>query len=168
MGYTAPRTWVAGEFVDEAMLNEQIRDNLLAAFPLGVDAWTSFIPTLTQSATVTKTDTYAKYQRIGRLIHAQVNLSVTGSGTAANDVVVGLPVAAATTSLMIGTGLIYDSSANLVYPAIAEINAAALTIKMRSTVVGGTNPTFLGSTSFTAGLASGDLVRYEVTYEAAS
>jgi hypothetical protein len=30
MSYTAPRTWIAGEVVTAAMLNQQIRDNLLA------------------------------------------------------------------------------------------------------------------------------------------
>ncbi len=29
MGYTAPRTWVHGELVTDAMLNEQLRDNMI-------------------------------------------------------------------------------------------------------------------------------------------
>jgi len=43
MGWTAPRTWVAGEVITKAMLDEQIRDNELAMFSSGVHA-VSMIP----------------------------------------------------------------------------------------------------------------------------
>lgn len=38
MGWTAPRTWVAGETVTAAMLNQHLRDNLLALTGLVVKA----------------------------------------------------------------------------------------------------------------------------------
>lgn len=164
MAYTTPRTWLAGEFVDEGDLNEQIRDNFNAAFPLGVGAWTSYTPTLTQGATVTKTVTYAKYQRIGRTIHFAVDLSVTGSGTGGNDILIGLPVAATTSNYDIGSGFVYDSSAVAGYAALVEIFATT-GFKLRAmTAAAG----FLGSATFTAALASGDLLRFSGTYEAAS
>lgn len=166
MAYTTPRTWVAGEFVDDAMLNEQVRDNLNAAFPLGVAAWTSFTPSLTQSGAVTKTVTTARYQRVGRLIIAEVYLTCTGSGTAANPVIVGLPVTASgPIDTLVGVGRVYDSSATARYEA---------SVGLRSTTTVHFFPTsttvadVLGNTAFTAALASGDQVHYKIAYEAAS
>jgi hypothetical protein len=131
------------------------------AFDLGTD-WTSYTPTLTQSATVTKTVTYAKYQRAGRMITALVDLSVTGAGTAANDILIGLPVAASAASLTIGVGVVYDSSATAFYKGTAELSTTT-TVKLNSVHV--TTLGALGSTSMTAALAAADLVRMSVTYE---
>lgn len=166
MAYTTPRTWVTGELVTAALLNTHLRDNLSAAFPLGVDAWTTYTPTLTQSATVTKTGTYAKYQRAGRWITVQVFLTVTGAGTAANAVLVGLPVTAAfgSSPLEVGTGTVFDSSANLAYKGNA-IMASTSTVQFRAS---GTSTSVLGVTDFAAALASGDTVAMTVTYEAAT
>lgn len=35
MAWTSPRTWIVGELVTAAMLQEQIRDNMNAMFPIG-------------------------------------------------------------------------------------------------------------------------------------
>lgn len=170
MPYPAtPKTWVAGDVLTAAQLNAELRDALLGAFPLGPPdtAWTAFTPTLVQSVTVTKTVTYARYQRIGRTIFAQVDLLVTGAGTAANGVVVGLPVpSVAFAGLEVGTALIYDASANLTYRAIAELSTSPAGVLMRganSTVNG-----FLGTDAFAAGLGAGDIVRYGINYESAT
>lgn len=167
MAYSTPRTWVAGEYPTAAQFNANLRDNLNAAFPFGVDAWTAYTPTLTQSATVTKTVTYAKYQRVGRLIVAQVLLAVTGTGTGANAVAVGLPVTAATSSvdLECGSGHIVDASAAAVYKGFACL-ATTTTIQLRPSST--TTTGFLGADTFTAALASGDLVTYNVMYESAT
>lgn len=166
MAYSTPRTWVAGEIVTAAQLNQDVRDNQLAAFPLGVGAWTSFTPTLTQSATVTKTVTSATYMRVGRTIFVEYRLTVTGTGTAANAVLVGLPVTArGGTGTIAGSGSIYDSSANLSYKGLAEF-ASTSTVRFLPTET--TVANFLGVTSFTAALASGDVVAGFLIYEAAS
>jgi hypothetical protein len=66
-------------------------------------AWESYTPTLTQSSTVTKTVTYAKYTQINKLCIVNVRLDVTGAGTAANSVVVGLPLTSASANINIGS-----------------------------------------------------------------
>lgn len=166
MAYSSPRTWSSGEIVTAAMLNQDVRDNQLAAFPLGVDAWTAYTPTLTQSGAVTKTVDYAKYQRVGRWIVAQVFMTVTGSGTGGNAVLIGLPVAmAATIGLAIGTGEIFDSSATLVYKGHA-IRQAASVVQLRPSNT--TTAGVLGADTFTAALASNDHIALTVMYEAAS
>lgn len=168
MAYTTPRTWVTGELVTAAMLNANIRDNENAAFPLGVDAWTTYTPTLTQSATVTKTVTYAKYQRIGRLIVVNCVLTVTGAGTAANAITVGVPVAAASAGFMVvGAGYVQDVSAGpLNYSGIAVLSTTT-TIQFAN-AQGAATGGLLGVGGFTAALASPDVVSFSITYEAAT
>lgn len=165
MAYSVLATVVTGTPISSTSFGNAVKDNFDAAFPLGVDGWTTFVPTLVQLGAVTKTGTYAKYQRIGRTILAQVNLAVTGSGTGANAVAVGLPVTAAANQVMCGTGYIYDVSANFTYKATVEMNSTT-TVLLRPTTT--TANDFLGVAVFTAGLAVGDLVTYCITYESAS
>lgn len=168
MAYTTPRTWVAGETVGATLLNAQIRDNFNAAFPLGVDGWTTYTPTLTQLGAVTKTVTYGKYQRVGRLVFVQVFLSCTGSGTAANAVTVSLPVTAAfggASPQECGTGFIFDTSAGAGFTGQAIIYPSTSVMSFRSAA---TPAQLLGVAGFTAALASGDQVSASIFYEAAS
>lgn len=73
----------------------------------GTPTWT---PTLTQSGTVTKTVTFAEHLALGKLVWWSTILTVTGSGTSANAVTLGLPVAARSgTSQKVGEGRIVDS-----------------------------------------------------------
>jgi hypothetical protein len=166
MAYPAtPKTWVAGDVLTAAQLNAELRDALLGAFPLGVDAWTGYTPTLTQSGAVTKTVTYAKYQRIGRTIFFAADLAVTGAGTGANEVLIGLPAAAAATSVQIGVGMIYDTSAGILYSGTAGL-VSSTTVRIWPAADGAAIG--LGVRAFVAALAAGDLVRLTGTYEAAT
>lgn len=82
-----------------------VKARLDAVGPLG--AWTAYTPTVTQSATITKSVTYGFYMRVGRTIHGVFFLTASSAGTAGNNVQVGLPVAAYSSSpsnLVIGTG----------------------------------------------------------------
>lgn len=165
MAYSSPRTWVAGEIVTAAQMNQDVRDNQLAAFPLGVDAWTAFTPTLTQSATVSKNVIYARYQRIGRLIVANCRLVCSSSGTASNGITIGLPVAAVHSALTpVGIGWVVDISANRNYSGVALLNSAST-----CQVSANNDPDVLGggtSTTMTAALVSTDVVGYSICYEA--
>jgi hypothetical protein len=127
-------------------------------------ALTSYTPTLTQSGAVTCTVTAATYIRVGRTIIGTVKLDVTGTGTAANTVTVSLPVTARTiSSEAIGSFAIRDSSASLWYAGTA---VGFSTTSVAGVVNGVANP--LGSSSFTAALASGDIVTVQFQYEAAA
>lgn len=168
MAYPAtPKTWVAGDVLTAAQLNAELRDALLGAFPLGPPdvAWTAWTPTLTQSAVVTKTVNYAKYTKVGRAVQFAIDLSVTGAGTAANTVLVGLPppAAAGPVGLMVGVMLIYDASATTRYHGNPEL-ASASTVGMGYSQP---NPSLFGITPAVT-LASGDLVRLLGAYEAAT
>lgn len=130
-------------------------------------AWTDWTPTITQSGTVTYTDVRSAYTRFGRKIQTDGVLSVTGSGTSTNLVTVTLPVNAASTNAntVLGAGWIFDSSASQYYFGIWVPNSAS-TAKLQITSVGG-SAAYAGLASFTAGLASGDVVTFQFTYEAA-
>jgi hypothetical protein len=166
---STPKTWSSGDVLTAAQMNAELRDALLAAFPLSAAglsaAWTGYTPTLTQSATVTKTVTYAKYQRVGRLVIAQGLLTVTGAGTAANAVAIGLPVTAAASDLIVGSGNIFDVSANTTHKGVAYL---ASTTTLWLLAANTTANTALGVDSFAAGLASPDAVRFQVMYESAT
>jgi hypothetical protein len=126
-------------------------------------AWTSWTPTVTQSGTVTTTNTRSRYVRYGRTIHFSVDLSVTGSGTGSNPVLVSLPATAAASAQMVaGTGNIGDSSAATDYVGSPYLNSTAAVGLLNS------SGAYLGNATFTAGLASGDRIRISGTYEAAS
>lgn len=127
------------------------------------EAWTAYTPTLTQSATVTKTVQYAKYQRVGRTIHLAGRLDATSAGTAANTVVVGLPVAAASSLGVFGSGHIYDSSTTTRY-VCSFIGVSTTTASFAHDTSGGN---FWGAAPNIA-LAAGDVLQFAVSYEAAS
>lgn len=129
-------------------------------------AWTTWTPVLTQSGTVTATVTSAVYGRWGRLIVGQFRLSVTGTGTASNAVTVSLPVTSARSGVPVGSGGIYDLSAVLNYTGNVSLNTTT-TFGFEGHGIG-VNPNLLGTTGFTAALASGDIVQGFFTYEAAS
>lgn len=84
-------------------------------------AWVDYTPTLTQSATVTKTIVIARYCQFQKTIIGQLVLNATSAGTAGNAVQIGLPIAARTTGAVLGSGYIYDASTNTIYggPAYA-------------------------------------------------
>lgn len=169
MPYVAPTTKSTGDLITAAIWNQDVVDNQNAAFPLGVAAWTSYTPTLTQNATVTKTVTYAKYQRVGRLITVQGFLSVTGAGTGVNAVVIGLPVAAAQTSgLALGVGVVFDSSATLAYKGIVMVTGASTVSMYGANDTVATAYIGAGGGGFSAALASGDTIAYTATYESAT
>lgn len=122
-----------------------------------------YTPTLVQSGTVTKTVAFASYQQVGRMVHGNVTLTATGAGTAANAVVVGLPIAAATSVFAIGSAYITDASAGILYGAVLNL-ASSTTANM----IGDSATAALGVAKFTAALAAGDTITYMFTYPAAA
>lgn len=139
-----------------------IQAELLAAFPVGIGAWTDWTPTITQSVSVTRTITRAKYFKVGRMVTIMADLTVTSSGTAANSVVIGgLPFTAAYASFQrIGTAGIFDASAGDNLTGITLFNGTNNTFAFLSTRANG----FLGAVA----VANGDNISFSGTYEASS
>jgi hypothetical protein len=127
--------------------------------------WTGYTPTLTQSGTVTKTVTYAKYTQNGKTVTVTMAMSVTGAGSAGSSILIGLPVtaAAATGNHGIGTAAVVDNSTSTRYTGIAQINSTT-TFGIAPDSASGA-PNFLGANPSFA-LASPDSIVAFLTYEA--
>jgi hypothetical protein len=125
------------------------------AFPY---TWTSYTPTLTQSGAVPKTTTWAMYMTQGKLTTISFRLAVSGAGgTASNDILMGLPAGLEDTAYsgtVSGVVKIYDASANLKYMGFPETNGTGV-LQFNSTA---TSIGALGTTTFSAALASGDFL----------
>jgi hypothetical protein len=129
-------------------------------------AWSSWSPTITQSGSVAYSGSYGGSGRWGRKIVAQGEFNITGTGTAANIVTVALPATAVNVGHPIGNGWIYDASTGLFH--FGQILTQTTTTASFIIQTNGSGATYLGTTSFTAALASGDIVCVNLCYEAAS
>ena len=137
--------------------------DLAEAFPLDIGAWTSFTPTLTQGATVSKTVTNGAYTKIGRTVIGVVSLSITSAGTAGQILRVGLPVASASASGAVGSAWFFDASTNTRYVlsgARATVNDVWFLHDTSAANLFGAVPAVT--------LANGDLFDFHFSYEAAS
>lgn len=138
--------------------------NWSTVFPVDTDAYTTYVPTWTQSATVTKTVSRAAYTKVGRNVKGDVVMVATGAGTAANTLLFGLPVPAAFGgNTVIGECYLYDTSAGIFYTGPLVINS---TTTCKFVITGST--IYAGAAGFTAAIAAGDQVSFDFDYEAAS
>lgn len=145
---------------------DNLTDATITAAKMAATAWTGFTPTLTQSGAVAVTVNYARYRVVGKVVYLQVLLTVTGTGTTNNAIVIGaLPAAIAPlqtgATRCIGTALIGDNSAGTHYlAAILPITASTL----QFIVSGQSN--YLGVTPNYA-IDNNDTISFSVTYELA-
>ncbi len=185
----AARTTALSGVLAEGLLTQTLDTNSLAVYSGSAwstigpvhGAWTSFTPTVTQSGavTVTVTSSYfavvdhvdsptvtsASYQRIGRTITGNFILTVTGSGTGANAVVISaLPATAASGQQYVGSGSITDATGPQEYFANLQMNSTT-TFVFRN-VLSSTTNAWLGASGFTAALANTDSICGFFEYQA--
>jgi hypothetical protein len=163
--------------LDEGLLSSQADSNSLTIY--SGSAWstigpvhgalTSWTPTVTQSGSVTVTINHATYQRVGRMITAKAILTVTGSGTASNAVIIGGLPASGTTGQPCGLLRITDTSAVSSYVGMAFL-ASGTTVEGYGMIGGTASYNQMGTASgqFSAGLASTDVIHVMLSYEAAA
>jgi hypothetical protein len=152
-----------GDTVDSDWF-QAVRDNFELVSPWG--QWTSYTPTITQSVAVSKTVTYSRWMRIGRLIIWSGTFAITSAGTGGNIITFTLPVTAAHSPgalLVVGSGHINDATVTQ-YNVNAAINSNTLLAFLRSDS-GYTN--WFGIDPSMA-LASSDVIDFTVMYEAAA
>lgn len=135
-------------------------------------ALTVWTPTITQSAGVTFTTTFAHYVRMGRWIIGWFNLAVTGPGTAANAIIIGgIPTtaAAAMVGTMLGAGELLDASAATKYGFnVALESATTFSLRQQPTTAQTDNRYGISGTVFGLALASGDNITGCFQYEASA
>lgn len=157
-------TFSAGQYPTAAALNTAFA----SPFPVGIDAWTVYVPTLTQSTTVTKTVSVARYFKVGRWCWVELNLACTGAGTANAEVDVGLPLTATSYGAgftALGNGGIFDASAGIFYNGGVII---ATTTAVRISINGSTDYAGRTGGGFAVALAASDQITMGFGYQTAS
>ena len=135
-------------------------------FGTPAEEWTDYTPTLTQGGAVAKTVTYASYLKRGDLVFVEVLLAITGSGTANNQIELGLPpLAALHSSFINGTFRVYNASGPNTF-----IGAAAVWTSTSVVCLTHNNSNRLGQagSSFSSALSSGDFVSLSFWYRTSS
>ena len=124
-------------------------------------AWSDWLPTVTQSGNVTVTVNGARYCIIGKLCFLQANLTITGSGTGGNAVLIGnLPATLSATAMVVGSAKVNDTGTATYAPVVMNAGATAL-----SFFVGGETAS-LGVTPNFA-LANNDSIQFSAICEIA-
>ncbi|MGW8703273.1 hypothetical protein ACWGOK_41280 [Streptomyces eurythermus] len=160
----APRTWVVGEVVSAATMNQEIRDQFNSIF----GAWTTYTPTWTASTNpaLGNGTINGRYMKVGRIVFAEILLfpgstTTYGSGSWA----FGLPVTSASKSTTaLATVRMFDQSASAQYPGVGQIGSADTAVRFITSAGGTAN---VGSGTPFA-WAAGDECRLSMVYEAAS
>ena len=133
-------------------------------------ALTSWTPTCTQSATPTFTISNATYQRVGRWVEGWARLTFTATpGTANNAILVGIPIAAVSSTFgVVGVGHWFDSSAGT-YGGFHLSTASTTTCQLLDSTQFTTTPLLgvTGSGNANA-VANADVISYSFAYEAAA
>ncbi len=122
-------------------------------------AYQDYDPTLSQnSATVARTKNYARYYQVGKLVSGQVKLTADDPGTGAAPILVSLPVNAATSGLVVGSGFFYDADGSQ-QQGVAYLNTVSAVALYPADVT--------SSTAISIQLEASDIIVVSFQYEAA-
>ncbi|WP_405769334.1 hypothetical protein OG539_32870 [Actinacidiphila glaucinigra] len=163
----APRTWVVGETVTAALMNQEIRDQINSMLA----AWTTYTPTwagATTNPVVGNGTLVGLYMKVGRTCHYQINLimgstTTYGSGTLAFD----LPALAANRgATYIGNAHLLQSPTRYGGQFIISPNTTAASPSFPASASPATHALWVQGTPAT--LASGGAMRITGTYETAT
>jgi hypothetical protein len=158
MAWSNPRTWLAGETVTAALLNEQIRDNLKA---LG-DPMTSYTPTWTASSAnpaLGDGTLVGAYSRVGRRMFFRIALTVGSTTTFGSGYWKFSPPATPVvgTDMPVGDCMVRDSSSTLRYGGMCYVDSGSTLAVVMNTDA--------RLDAATIAWASGDVVYIAGTYE---
>jgi len=137
--------------------------------------YTTYTPVLkqgatTQTITVNSGNYFARYATVGKLCHVEVWLTVTSTGSANARLSMTLPVNASPAYYLFlaGSAGYFDSSASLLYPALAWLAAANEILFIGTTQnLAFNNYLGQGSASFNSACGSGDELYMSFVYETA-
>jgi hypothetical protein len=127
------------------------------------DSAGTWTPTVTQSGSVAVTVNSARYRIQGKLCHVQARLTITGSGTAGNGIIIGgqpSAIQAVSSEIIIGHFLLLDAGTAYYIGAIRAVTATnwQFFAHLEASSVGA-DPSFA--------LAPGDVIYFAGTYELA-
>jgi hypothetical protein len=128
-------------------------------------AYTTWVPAVSQPGALGATINYATYQQIGKLALVTANITITGTGTSANRIVVStLPIAPKYTGALsvIGAFSYQRTAASVIYSGSAIATSAAVAAFEVPAAAGdymGVQPAFAA--------ANTDVLSFTLCYEAA-
>ncbi|MFI8962043.1 hypothetical protein ACIGO8_08000 [Streptomyces sp. NPDC053493] len=162
----APRTWVVGEVVTAATMNQEIRDQLNSMFA----AWTSYTPTWTASTTnpvLGNGSLTGVYMKVGRTCHVQVELSCGTTTTyGSGNWSLGLPFTSTNSGgLRIGVA---QASGSIRAAGQVTVNTSASTFGLWFPATGSVSNLSAATATVPYTWASTNFLRCSFTYETAS
>lgn len=164
MAWVPPRTWAVGEVVSDTLLNQHLRDNLLAGFPTTAGtpdaASTAYSPNWSAGAAVTLGTNLGRYRRIGRFIQATGQMSASGTATT-GGFISSAPVAPAVTNVAVPLGVFsyWPNGGGARGIGVAVYTGSGAGIQFW---VNGSTTVFGGA------VAIGDLLNFDLFYESAT
>jgi hypothetical protein len=130
MAFSSWRTWVTGEVVTAAHMNQEVRDNGLALFPDGetADTWSPGLSATVTGAVVTVT---GRQYQVGAMMHLWANFVIDTSG-GSGTYFVTLPMSAVglASSISEGSGqpvgawILRDNSVPRSYNGVMQLRTA--------------------------------------------
>lgn len=161
----APRTWVVGEVVSAALLNQEIRDQFNSIFA----AWSSYTPTWTAATTnpvLNNGTIVGRYIKIGLTVTAAIKLTMGSTTTYGSGIYrFGIPSTSAASMDYIGTARLnaVNSWNGLVVlgASVADMNAFFPTSAADSRTITMNN-------AAPETLANGHIFRACITYQSAT
>jgi hypothetical protein len=125
-------------------------------------SWTSFTPVWGQTNVITFTTNYSKYTVVGKVVHYQVSLVATNSGTAGAAITVSVPVANASANIFrtVGAANFFDQSTATMYQLSAYAGSPTTVSFIGDSTAGNNFGTIPAVT-----IAAGDYINFAITYE---
>ncbi len=128
-----------------------------------VKTWTTYNTSLNQNGAVTFTQTKSRYNLDGKVCTYSYYLNITGTGTANNNITIGLPFAAPDNSVFSGFGGWYNGAGFKTY---AGGHTFASTTTASLIAHNSTPGSYFGKEP-NAALGSGDVIAGTIVYEIA-
>lgn len=164
MAWTAPRTWLTGEVVTATLMNTHIRDNFNAVG----DAWTAYTPTC--SWTVGNGTLTGRYRSVGKTVDVSIRFALGTTSTPSSIVTFTLPVPVRGTPatgepIGVGNAWLWDNNVAGNFYAVPVQTGSANTIRLN--IPNGTTAASTVSASVPFTWVNGDIIRVDLSYEAA-
>jgi hypothetical protein len=162
----APRTWVVGEVVSAAIMNQEVRDQFNSFF----GAWTTYTPTWSSTGTAPALNNgtiSGRYMKIGRSVLCFINLTFGSTTTyGSGNYNLSLPVQAASSGIAVVGSAHYLNTARWVGQIVIS-SAASNCSAFFPAGTADTRTNFM-TPSLPETLASGGQLRLAFLYEAVS
>ncbi|MFB6618796.1 MULTISPECIES: hypothetical protein [Bacteria] len=162
----APKTWIVGETVTAALLNQEIRDQFNSMF----DAWTTYTPTWTATTNPALGNGVltGRYLKVGRKCLADIRLEM-GSTTTYGSGAYAFSVPFAATSAVVdylGTARLAAGASTWAGQAVMSAGSTVFSCTFPTSATDSRAASMTGAAPST--LAAGHILRAQIEYQTAN